>query len=119
MEKSSKKDEKKIIKWYEMIFIGVVLIIFLVICVHVFGGKVDYHCKKAVCNSDNTICSTYAIDAEGETVKTWQGSCAKKSGNTKALVISGVFSILIVGVTVVYIVHVNSKTKKPKLEKNS
>ncbi len=73
-----KETEKKNLKWYEIVFILVVLIILALICFNTFRKKVDYHCKKAVCNSDNTICFTYDINENGETIKTWQGSCVKK-----------------------------------------
>lgn len=73
-----KKSDEKAIKWYEVVFVMIVGILLIAIGINTFGKKVDYHCEKAVCNSDNTICSTYVTNDEGETVKTWQGSCIKR-----------------------------------------
>lgn len=72
------KEKKREIKGYEIIFFAFSFIVLVTLIVMVNKNNTKAHCKKAVCNEDNTICYNYKVDKNGKTVKTWQGSCAKK-----------------------------------------
>lgn len=63
-------------KIYELLFIVIGIIILVVLLFTSDDQNLKAHCKKAVCNEDNTICYNYTVDKTGKTIKTWEGSCA-------------------------------------------
>lgn len=81
---NNKKDGIKI---YEFCFFGAVLVILILISISIFknnkvdayskndGMSLEEHCSKAICNDDNTMCYTYALD-DGTDI-TWKGDCSK------------------------------------------
>lgn len=113
MVKKKDKKKKASIKIYELIFIVVALLILMFVCINTFGEKLDYHCKSAVCNNDNTMCFTYSTSKEA-TITTWKGSCVKKKADSNALIFAGVFASFIVGVLGFYIVSYNKINKEDK-----
>lgn len=74
-----KKDKKKRkIKLRDIFLVVGVFVLLAVVLFNVNNNNLKAHCKKAVCNESKTICSNYRLDKNGNTIKTWQGSCVKK-----------------------------------------
>lgn len=113
MVKKNEKKKKSNIKIYELIFIVGALLILMFVCINTFGEKLDYHCKNAVCNNDNTMCFTYST-SQNATITTWKGSCVKKETDNNALIFAGVFASFIVGVLVIYLASYSKINKEDK-----
>ncbi len=65
------------IKGYELFIIAGSLALLIALVLMVNKNNTKAHCRKAVCNESGTICYTYKLDKNGNTKKTWEGSCAK------------------------------------------
>jgi len=75
---STKKENTYQMKGYEMVLIAACLALLVTLILMVNKNNTKAHCQKAICNEDSTICYTYKVDENGNTKKTWVGSCAKK-----------------------------------------
>lgn len=73
----NKKEVKKKFKIYEVLFFVIILSILVLIVLTSKNNNLKAHCRKAVCNEDNTICYNYHVNNNGKTVKTWEGNCSK------------------------------------------
>lgn len=79
--KSQKKDSKEknnlnfeIFVWA---FVAIVLLILLFIVLTKDNNNLKGHCSRAVCNSDNTMCSVFEELENGTTKTIWKGDCSK------------------------------------------
>lgn len=70
--------KKNKIKGYELFIIAGSLALLIALVLMVNKNNLDAHCKKAICNESGTICYNYELDKDGNTKKTWKGSCANK-----------------------------------------
>ena len=66
------------IKGYELFIIAGSLALLIALVLMINKNNIKAHCKKAICNESGTICYNYKLDKDGNTKKTWEGSCVNK-----------------------------------------
>lgn len=77
-KKEDKNNEKnlntEILIWS---FVAIALLILLFIVLTKDNNNLKGYCAKAVCNSDNTMCSVFEELENGQTKTIWKGDCSK------------------------------------------
>lgn len=71
----------KEIKLKSFVMVMAVLVILEILLLIIFKLSDDdenrRYCEEAVCNEDASLCYTYDLDENGDTVVVWRGSCQK------------------------------------------
>lgn len=78
LQDSEKKENYRFLglKYYELAIIILFFFLLILILITHSNQNLKRHCQGAICNEDNTICSDYEEDKNGEIKKVWEGNCS-------------------------------------------